>query len=193
MRVCACTYSCVHEDVKVGTRACANLCEHARVHERGSLGVCRSAWGTFAGGKVAGRARAARGGTGTRACGRASAACVCSECATVTARPCARTRVCTHGWVLTPSAVPAARGARWDAGGAAGPRTCAVPPSPVRGAASGNAAGRGNNAASCAAGNSPEGGQGLGVAVAGATLCGNPPVPWGWDMWLCGAARRCPV
>lgn len=31
MRVCACMYSCMHEDVKVGTCACANLCAHTHV------------------------------------------------------------------------------------------------------------------------------------------------------------------
>ena len=119
------------------------------------------------------------GGTCMRACGHVSATCVCSECATVTARVCTLMQVCAHGWVLTRSAVLAARGAWWDTGGAAAPRTCAVPLSPVRGAAGGNAAGRGNNAASCTAGNSPKGGQGLGGGRGRGHAAQRPSCPQG--------------
>lgn len=51
--------------------------------------------------------------------------------------------------------------ARWDRGDAAAPRTCAVLLSPVRGMAGGNTTGCRNNVASCTAGNSPKGEQGL--------------------------------
>lgn len=78
---------------------------------------------------------------------------------------------------------PARPGRPVGARGDVSPRTCAVTPSPVRGAAGGNAPGRGNNAASCvpcAAGNHP-GGDGVlgGGRAAGAMLRGDPGVPSG--------------
>lgn len=52
-----CVYAFMHEDLNVGTCACANLCTHVCLCVRGRAVAVRSTCGAFVGGKELGGKR----------------------------------------------------------------------------------------------------------------------------------------